>query len=127
MRTIDKKLIRDVLCRIEINNKKYEIKSPTLKQILERLKRVQEFTEYQEEIRKRIEEGDPSALLEFKTKEAEFSIQDTVLLTGLPQEVVEQMTENMMKDLTETVLMNGETEEEVEKKRPKKKGSRGGK
>ncbi|MFW9928146.1 MAG: hypothetical protein ACFFD1_02015 [Candidatus Thorarchaeota archaeon] len=125
MRTIDKKLVRNVLCTIEIDGKKHEIKSPTLKQILERLKKVQEFTDYSEEIRQRIEEGDQTALLEFKTKEAEFRIEDTISLSGLSREIVEGMTEEMMIDLNETIL-NGEESKE-DKKKTKKKGSRGGK
>ena len=126
MRSIDKKLVRSVVCRIELDGEKYEIKEPTLKQTLERLKKVQEFSEYEDSIREKIKE-DPNLVLEFNLRRADFMIDNLSILTGLDLEIVEKMSEDMMDQLLVHLAGGEEEETENKKKAKQKKVRRGGK
>ncbi len=128
MRAVDKKLIRNVLGSIEIDGEKYVIKQPTLGQTLTRLKKFQEFNEYQDSVKDQMEEN-PDAFLEFSLKKNQWMIEDVTILTGLPEEVVENMTEEMRDKVIGYVMNPGENGDSEEEKitKKKRKGSRGGK
>jgi hypothetical protein len=123
MKSVDRKLTRDILGRVEIDGKTYEIKEPTLGQTLLRMKKYQEFNDYVDSV-KDVSTENATAFSEYKIKEAQWMIEDLSIITGLEFSVIEKTTESMRNEIME-IVSGVKDEGKVEKKR--KKGSRGGK